>query len=72
VFDPSLVPVLYPEPGGLDFQQVRRFLNYLSPSDRIVGMDVCCYHPDLDTGGQAGARVARVVVEFFDRIGRPT
>ncbi len=71
VFDPSLVPVLYPEPGGLDFQQVGRFLNHLSPSDRIVGMDVCCYHPDLDIGGQAGARVARVVVEFFDRISRP-
>ncbi len=68
VFDPSLVPVLYPEPGGLDNDDIAGFLHELARSSRIVGMDVCCYHPDLDQTGHAASQISRLVVEFIGQL----
>ena len=70
VFDPSLVPVLYPEPGGLDDHDVTGFLHQLARSSRIAGMDVCCYHPDLDPTGRASALITQVVVEFISQLSK--
>jgi arginase len=72
VFDPSLVPVIYPEPGGLHFDEVGQFLYHLSRLNRIVGMDVCCYHPALDADGSAGVHIASVVADVLDSISRST
>jgi arginase len=68
VFDPSLVPVLYPEPGGLSIRDVAGFLHQLARSSRIAGMDVCCYHPDLDQTGRAAALIAQLAFEFISQL----
>lgn len=68
VFDPSLVPVLYPEPGGLGYRDVAGFLHQLARSSRIAGMDVCCYHPVLDQTGRAAALIAKLVFEFISQL----
>ena len=49
-------PVMFPEPGGLTFEEVLKFLSLVWASGRVVGMSIACYHPMLDTDGNAGGR----------------
>ena len=61
VLDPELMPVMFPEPGGLTFQEVREFMSLAWASDRIIGMSIACYHPMLDTDGSAGVQLAALL-----------
>jgi arginase len=45
-------------PGGLDWWQLIELLKPLVTSDKLVGMSLACYNPDLDPG----QRCAREVV----------
>ena len=65
VIDPSLMPVMYPEPGGLTFEETTRFLQLVQAGKRTLGMSIACYHPELDADGSAGARLVNLVVEVL-------
>jgi arginase family enzyme len=53
---------MYPEPGGLTFEELERLLTGLCGTGRdILGLDVCCYHPALDAGGRGAGELARVI-----------
>jgi hypothetical protein len=54
-------PVMFPEPGGLTFEEVLKFLSLVWASGRVVGMSIACYHPMLDTDGNAGGRLATLL-----------
>jgi arginase len=61
VLDPGLMPVMFPEPGGLTFEQVQELLDPVWVSGRIIGMSIACYHPKLDMDGSASVRLVTLI-----------
>lgn len=61
VLDPEFMPVMFPEPGGLTFEETREFLSLVRASGRIIGMSIACYHPKLDIDGSAGVRLVTLI-----------
>jgi len=61
VLDPEFMPVMFPEPGGLTFEEALEFLTLVWASGQIIGMSVACYHPMLDIDGNAGVRLVTLV-----------
>jgi len=65
VLDPEVMPVMFPEPGGLTFEETGKLLSLVWKSVRIEGLSVACYHPRLDTDGKAGRELASVIAEVM-------
>ena len=65
VLDPEFMPVMFPEPGGLTFEETRELLSLVWASGRVIGMSIACYHPRLDADGSAGAQLADLVSEVL-------
>lgn len=63
--DPKFMPVMFPEPEGLTFEEAQEFLGLVWASSRVIGMSIACYHPKLDIDGSAGARLATLVSEVL-------
>ena len=63
--DPQLMPVMFPESGGLTFEETREFLSLVWAAGRTVGMSIACYHPVLDTDGSAGARLVALILDVL-------
>jgi arginase len=61
VLDPEFMPVMFPEPGGLTFEEVLEFLSLVWASGRIIGMSIACYHPKLDIDGNASIRLVTLI-----------
>jgi arginase len=65
VLDPEYMPVVYPEPGGLTYDQVRELCRLVWASGRTIGLSVACYHPKLDADGSAGARLVALLADVL-------
>ena len=65
VLDPKLMPVMFPEPEGLTFEEAKELLGLVWESSRVIGMSIACYHPKLDVDGNAGARLVTLVSEVL-------
>lgn len=65
VLDPELMPVMFPEPEGLTFEEAQEFLGLVWASGRVIGMSIACYHPKLDIDGSAGAQLVTLVSEVL-------
>lgn len=65
VLDPEFMPVMFPEPEGLTFEEAQEFLYFVWASGRVIGMSIACYHPKLDADGNAGARLVTLVSEVL-------
>lgn len=61
VLDPKFMPVMYPESGGLTFEEVQEFLMLARASGPNIGMSIACYHPMLDIDRNAGARLVTLL-----------
>jgi arginase len=61
VLDPEFMPVMFPEPGGLTFEEVLELLTLVWVSGRIIGMSIACYHPTLDIDGNASVRLTTLL-----------
>lgn len=61
VLDPKLMPVMFPEPGGLTFEEVQEFIKSVGAFVRIFGMSIACYHPKLDNDGNAGGQLVTLI-----------
>ena len=59
------MPVMFPEPEGLTFEEAQEFLGLVWASSRVIGMSIACYHPKLDADGNAGARLVTLVSEVL-------
>jgi arginase len=53
VLDPAIMPVIFPAGAGLSMIQAKLLLRTLLETDRVIGMDVACFHPNLDRTGTA-------------------
>ena len=53
VIDATLMPVLFPAGTGLTLDQTATLLDTLLTTGRVIGMDVACFHPNLDHSGTA-------------------
>ena len=65
VLDPEFMPVMFPEPKGLTFEETHEFLSLVWASGRVIGMSIACYHPRLDVDGSAGTQVVTLVSEVL-------
>ena len=65
VLDPELMPVMFPEPEGLTFEEAQELLGFVWASGRVKGMSIACYHPKLDIDGSAGAQLVTLVSEVL-------
>jgi arginase len=65
VLDPEFMPVMFPEPEGLTFEEAQEFLDLVWASGRVIGMSIACYHPKLDVDGIAGAQLVTLVSEVL-------
>lgn len=65
VLDPEFMPVMFPEPGGLTFEEVLEILSLVWVSGRIMGMSIACYHPRLDIDGNASVRLVTLLSNFL-------
>ena len=61
VLDPSVMPVLFPEPGGLFFDQVESLLRRSFSAVKVIGLSIACYHPSLDGHGRAAKQLANSI-----------
>lgn len=61
--DPKFMPVMFPEPEGLTFEEAQEFLGLVGVSSRVIGMSIACYHPKLDVDGSAGAKLVTLISE---------
>jgi arginase len=53
VIDETAMPVLFPAGTGLTLDQTAILLSTLLSTGRVIGMDVSCFHPNLDHTGEA-------------------
>jgi len=65
VLDPELMPVMFPEPEGLTFEETREFLGHVWASGQVMGMSIACYHPSLDVDGNAGTQLTTLLSEIL-------
>jgi arginase len=65
VLDPEFMPVMFPEPGGLTFDETRELVSAVLASANAAGMSVACYHPVLDADGWAGKQLAELIAEVL-------
>ena len=72
VLDPEFMPVMFPEPGGLNFAETQNLLNLVLNSSQIEikGLSIACYHPRLDTDGSAGKRLATLISEVLSPLAK--
>ncbi|WP_082639012.1 arginase family protein [Lysobacter antibioticus] len=59
-----------PNPGGLDFAQLRALLAQLLASPDAVGMELTIFDPDLDPDGRLASHLADTVAGAFEDSGR--
>ena len=64
VFDPSVMPVCYPEPNGLSKEEVKQFFETCFETGNIIGLSIGCYHPTLDRTGQG----AKTILDLFSSL----
>lgn len=58
VLDPESLPaVTYPQPGGLDWDQLAVVLQALAGSPQLLGVSVADFRPDLDPTGELAVHV---------------
>ena len=70
VIDPEFMPVMFPEPGGLSFEETREFLSLVWESGRVIGMSIACFHPRLDANGSAGAQLVNLISKVISEYTR--
>jgi agmatinase len=64
VMDPAMVPGTgTPEPGGLNYEQVRAFLDAVIGTNRVVGFDLVEVNPMLDSAGITALLAAQIALD---------
>ena len=67
VIDSTLMPVIYPAGAGLTLDQTGTILRSLLETGRVIGMDVACFHPNLDNSGAATTALIDLVTAVLAR-----
>lgn len=64
----ALEAVRYPQPGGLEWDDVDRLATAALGVTGLVGWDLTIYNPDLDRDGSGAARIVRFVASVATRL----
>lgn len=67
VLDPKYMPVMFPEPDGLTYEDLYELLRNEWVLERIIGISIACYHPALDKNGSAGKRLVSLIVDILSQ-----
>ena len=67
VIDAALMPVIFPAGNGLTFDQTAIVLENLLRTGRVIGMDVACFHPNLDRTGAATTALIDLLVDVLKK-----
>lgn len=66
VLDEKALPAVdYPQPGGLNWDELADLVRPLASSPALAGADVTILNPTLDPGGRHVARAADLLVDLF-------
>lgn len=65
VIDSTLMPVIYSAGAGLTLDQTRAMLRALIETGCVIGMDVACFHPNLDDTGKATTALIDLVTDVL-------
>lgn len=65
VIDLKFMLVMFPEPGGLTFEELVEFLILVRTSGRNIGLSIARYHPKLDIDGYASARLVTLITNVL-------
>ncbi|MGI8953446.1 MAG: arginase family protein [Nocardioidaceae bacterium] len=66
VLDPQSLPaVTYPQPGGLDWDQLAVLIDPLAQSPQLIGLSIADFRPDLDPTGDLAAQVLDVLAQVL-------
>ena len=60
----ALSAVDYPQPGGLNWEQLREICKTATASPSLAGIDITIYNPDLDPGHRQAARIVDFITEI--------
>lgn len=61
VLDPTVMPVCFPEPGGLSIDETLAFLSTSFRSKKFIGISIACYHPNFDSDLKAASEVVSML-----------
>ena len=61
----SLAAVDYQQPGGLSWAELTTLTKSAVQLDRLIGMDVTIYNPDLDPSGAGGGRIVQYLADVL-------
>jgi arginase len=67
VIDSTLMPVIYSAGAGLTLDQTGTMLRALLETGRVIGMDITCFHPNLDDTGTATTSLIDLVTDVLAR-----
>jgi len=59
------MPVIFPAEAGLTLDQTATVLGTLLRTGRVIGMDVACFHPNLDHTGTATTALVDLLAEVL-------
>ena len=65
VIDADLMPVIFPAGSGLTFNQTGTVLETLLGTGQVIGMDIACFHPNLDQTGAATASLVDLLAKLL-------
>jgi len=66
VLDPQSLPaVTYPQPGGLDWDQLAVLIDPLAQAPQLIGPSIADFRPDLDPTGDLAAQVLDVLAQVL-------
>lgn len=66
VLDPSVFPaVTYPQPNGLDWNQLGAAVSPLAHSPRLLGVSIADFRPDLDKNRSLAGRLVRFLGDLI-------
>jgi len=72
VLDEDVMPaVSYPQPDGLEWDDLEELLAPLVAMPRLLGADVTCLNPDLDPDGRCATRAVEVLGRALGRVRAP-
>lgn len=71
--DDDVMPAVeYRLADGLSIQELQRTLEIALASGKAMGIEVTVYNPNLDKDGEAGRKLANVLVDALSGVGRST
>jgi arginase len=68
VLDPKIMPVHYPVPNGLTFNEIFEIFVIIIENLNLLGMSVGCYHPQLDKTEDSTKKLSNLLFKIVEKL----